>query len=97
MILERAEIFIKEGLMEEFLEVFAARALPLTRTFSGCLSFEALRGVEHPNSVMFLTRWESVEAHRASRLETDHTEFRELVLPYTRGAKDTVHFAPIAD
>jgi quinol monooxygenase YgiN len=96
MILERAEIFIKEELMDEFLEVFAARALPLTRTFSGCLSFEALRGLEHPDSIMFLTRWESVEAHLASRLEADHTEFRELVLPYTTGAKETVHFAPIA-
>ena len=95
MILERAEIFIKEGLMDEFLEVFATRALPLTRTFSGCLAFEALRGVEHPNSIMFLTQWESVEAHLTSRLEADHTEFRELLLPYTTGAKETVHFAPV--
>lgn len=97
MILERAEIFIKEELMDEFLQVFATRALTLTRTFSGCLSFETLRGVEHPHSIMFLTRWESVEAHLRSRLEADHTEFRELVVPYTTGAKETVHFAPIAD
>jgi quinol monooxygenase YgiN len=95
MILERAEIVIKDGLMAEFLEVFVTRALPLTRTFSGCLSFEALRGVEQANSIMFLTRWESFEAHMNSRLESDHTEFRELVLPYTTGAKETVHFAPI--
>ena len=46
---------------------------------------------------MFLTRWESIEAHRASRLEADHTEFRELVLPYTSGANETVHFVTIGD
>jgi quinol monooxygenase YgiN len=94
MVLERAEIEIKDGLIDEFLEVFTARALPLTRQFTGCLSFRALRGVEYPNSVMFLAEWESVEAHLASRPEPAHAEFREIVVPYTSGAKQTVHFAP---
>jgi quinol monooxygenase YgiN len=95
MVLERAEISIKEGLMGEFLDMFRARALPLTATFTGCLSFKALQGVEHPDSIMFLAEWESVEAHLASRQEPSHVEFRTLVLPYSAGAKGTVHFAPI--
>jgi quinol monooxygenase YgiN len=95
MVLERAEIAIKEGLMEEFLEVFRTRALPLAATFTGCLSFKALRGVEHPDSIMFLAEWVSVEAHLASRVEPTHAEFRNLVLPYTAGSKGTVHFAPV--
>jgi quinol monooxygenase YgiN len=46
MVLERAEIIIKPGMMGEFLEVLKTQALPLTAQFTGCLSFRALRGVE---------------------------------------------------
>lgn len=95
MVLERAEISIKDGLMEEFLDVFVSRALPLTETFAGLISFAALRGVEDPDSIMFLAEWESVEAHLASRPEPAHEQFRSLVLPYTSGAKQTVHFTPV--
>jgi quinol monooxygenase YgiN len=95
MVLERAEVFIKEGLMEEFLEVLRTKAIPLTADFTGLISFRALRGVEDANSVMFLAEWESVEAHLASRPEPAHAKFREFVLPYTNGAKPTVHFDPV--
>ena len=67
MVVERAEVFIREGLMDEFLDVLTSKAIPLTRDFTGLLSFRALRGVEDLNSVMFLAEWESVEAHLASR------------------------------
>jgi quinol monooxygenase YgiN len=92
MVVERAEIFIKEGKMEEFIEVMRTQALPLTKQFTGCISFRALYGVELPNSVMFLAEWESIEAHLASRPEPSHAEFRNVVLPYTAGAAQTVHF-----
>ena len=95
MVLERAEVFIREGQMDEFLDVLTSQAIPLTRTFTGLLSFRALRGVEDANSVMFLAEWESVEAHLASRPEPAHEQFRQLVRPYTAGAKPTVHFDPI--
>lgn len=95
MVLERAEIFIKQGMMDEFLEQLVNRALPLTETFTGLISFTALRGVEDADSVMFLAEWESVEAHLASRPEPTHAEFRSIVLPYTSGAKQTVHFSPV--
>jgi quinol monooxygenase YgiN len=97
MVLERAEIVIKEGMMEEFLGVLASKALPLTKTFTGIVSFTALRGVEESNNVMFLAYWESIEAHLASRPEPAHAEFRERVLPYVGSAKTTVHFDPIAE
>ena len=95
MVLERAEISIKTGLMEEFIEVLTSQALPLTETFTGLISFTALRGVEDEDSIMFLAEWVSVEAHLASRSEPTHAEFRSLVLPYTSGAKQTVHFSPV--
>lgn len=94
-VLERAEIVIKPGMMEEFLRVFVDKALPLTRTFTGIISFDALRGVEDADNVMFLAKWESIEAHLASRPEPAHAEFRAVVLPYVANAKTTVHFAPV--
>jgi len=97
MVLERAEIVIKDGMMDEFLGVLVEKALPLTKTFTGILSFTALRGVEDSNNVMFLAYWESIEAHIASRPEPTHAEFREHVLPYVASAKTTVHFDPVAE
>ncbi|MFM6831427.1 MAG: antibiotic biosynthesis monooxygenase family protein [Novosphingobium sp.] len=96
MVLERAEIIVKDGMMAEFLEVLTSRALPLTDTFTGLISFDAFAGVEYPNSVMLLARWESIEAHLESREEPAHAEFRSVVLPFTAGAKETVHFTPVA-
>jgi quinol monooxygenase YgiN len=95
MVLERAEVIIQEGKMDEFLGVLKSKAIPLTAEFTGLLSFRALRGVEDVNSVMFLAEWESVEAHLASRPEPAHEQFRQVVLPYTNGAKPTVHFDPV--
>jgi quinol monooxygenase YgiN len=97
MVLERAEIVIKEGMMHEFLQVLAEKALPLTRTFTGIVSFTALQGVEEANNVMFLAWWESIEAHLASRPEPEHAEFRSHVLPYVESAKTTVHFSPVGE
>lgn len=95
MVLERAEIIIKPGMMEEFLKEFRNRALPLTANFTGCLSFQALRGVEEPDNVMFLAEWESVETHLASRTEPAHEQFRQIVLPFVAGPKGTFHFEPV--
>jgi quinol monooxygenase YgiN len=95
MVVERAEIFIKDGKMEEFLEVLVGEALPLTAEFTGLISFKALRGVEDVDSVMFLAEWESIEAHLASQPEPAHEAFRQVVVPYTAGAGRTVHFSPV--
>lgn len=97
MVLERAEVIIKDGMMEEFLHVLVDKALPLTKTFTGIVSFAVLRGVEEENNVMFLAHWESIEAHLASRPEPAHAKFREHVLPYVTGAKATVHFTPFSE
>lgn len=97
MVLERAEIVVKDGMMDEFIGVLTDKALPLTKTFTGIISFAVLRGVEEENNVMFLAYWDSIEAHLASRPEPAHAEFREHVLPYVTSAKTTVHFAPVAE
>jgi len=95
MVLERAEIVIKSGMMDEFMTVLVEKALPPTETFTGIVSFKALRGVEDADNVMFLAWWDSIEAHLASRPEPAHAEFRRHVLPYVASAKTTVHFSPV--
>jgi len=95
MVLERAEITIKPGMMDEFLDVLVDQAIPLTQTFTGIVSFTALRGEEDADNVMFLAEWRSIEAHLESRPEPSHARFRELVLPFVAGAKTTVHFHPV--
>ena len=92
MVLERAEITIKPGMMDEFLTVLTEQAIPLTQTFTGIISFTALRGEEDADNVMFLAEWQSIEAHLESRPEPAHAKFRELVLPFVAAAKTTVHF-----
>lgn len=57
MVLDRADVIIKPGMMEEFLEGLRRDALPLTGQFTGCGSFRPL--------------------------------------PYTAGAKTTVHCQPV--
>ncbi len=95
MVLERAEITIKPGMMEEFLTVLTEHAIPLTQIFTGIISFTALRGEEDADNVMFLAEWQSIEAHLESRPEPAHAKFRELVLPFVAAAKTTVHFHPV--
>lgn len=97
MVMERVEVIVKDGLMDEFLEVLVSHALPLTKKFEGLVSFQALRGVEDVNSVMFLATWESIEARHASRPKPSLAEFRRILLPYTAGAKQAVHFLPIGE
>lgn len=97
MVLERAEIAVLPGKMDEFLAMFREKALPLASQYTGCLSFKAMRGVEHPDHVMFLAEWTSIEAHLESRMEPAHCAFRELVLPWVDHPIGTVHYETIGE
>ncbi len=92
MVVERAEFFVKPGMADALVDLLRATALPLTASYTGCQSFKALRGVENPDSIMFLAEWDSVEAHHESRRQPEHVEFRELLIPFAAGANPTVHF-----
>lgn len=95
MVIERAEFMAKEGMGGEVAELLRTKGLALAATYTGCQSFKALRCVEYPDTIMFLAEWDSIEAHAASRHEAAHVQFRELLLPYAAGARETVHFAEI--
>ncbi len=95
MVLERAEFTAKEGTGNELAELLQSRLLALAATYTGCLSFKAMRCVEYPDTFMFLAEWVSVEAHKESRREPAHVEFRETLIPFAAGARETVHFTEI--
>lgn len=95
MVLERAEVHFKAELVDEALRLISERGLALTKQYTGCRWFKAMQCVEHPERVMFLAEWESIEAHQESRHEPSHVEFREMLLPYAAGAVPTVHFVEV--
>ncbi|MEJ6011347.1 antibiotic biosynthesis monooxygenase family protein [Novosphingobium aquae] len=95
MVLERAEFIARDGTGDEVGEMLRTRGLPLAATYTGCLSFRALRCVEQPETFLFLAEWESIEAHKESRHEPAHVEFREMLLPFAAGARETLHFTEL--
>ncbi len=92
MVLERAEFTARQGSSDELAELLQSRGLALAASYTGCLSFKAMRCVEEPDTFMFLAEWVSIEAHQESRMEPAHVEFREMLLPFAAGARPTVHF-----
>lgn len=92
MVFERAEFTAQVGKGDVVAEVLKTRGLPLAATYTGCLSFKALRCCEYPDTFMFLAEWETIEAHHASRHEAAHVAFRELLMPFAADARETVHF-----
>ena len=85
MLLERAEILIKEGTEQEFAAAMRERGLPILKAVPGVKSVALGRGVENPGKFMLLVEWESMEAHDAFRNSTVNGPFRKLFAPYSKG------------
>ncbi len=82
----------KEGEGDVVAHLLKSRGLALAAGYTGCNSFRALRCAEYPDTFLFLADWVSIEAHKLSRHEAAHVEFREMLLPHAAGARETVHF-----
>ena len=85
MLVERAEMLIKEGSEEDFATVMADRGTPLLAGLEGVKSVKLGRGVENPDKFMLLVEWETMDAHIAFTKNPKFTEFRALLSPFTRG------------
>ena len=48
----------------------------------GCQSAKVMQGVEHPENVLFLVEWDSVDAHNAARESEGFKKFQEIAGPY---------------
>jgi heme-degrading monooxygenase HmoA len=85
MLLERAEIIVKEGVERDFADAMDKRGLPILKGASGVRSVMFGRGVESPTKFLILVEWESMMAHDAFRTTPDYPEFRQVFAPYSTG------------
>jgi heme-degrading monooxygenase HmoA len=85
MLLERAELLIKEGQEEAFSSEMKNRGIQMLASFPGVISVNLGRGVENPGKFMLLVEWESMEAHGAYHKSPLCGEFRVLIGPFSKG------------
>jgi heme-degrading monooxygenase HmoA len=85
MLLERAEILVKDGLEEGFAATMKGKGLPLLASLPGVLSASVGRGVENPDKFMLLVMWEALEDHTAFTKMPIFATFREMLMPFSKG------------
>lgn len=79
MILEIAQIDIKDGLADEF-ETAVRKAAPLFKRAKGCRSVALERSIENPLRYCLLVQWDTLENHIIDfQKSTDFQEWRKLV------------------
>lgn len=92
MILERAEISVKEGKEDAFASVMNERGCAILAAADGCHSVRMGRGVENPSKFILLLEWDSVDDHIALTKTAEFEEFKQLVGPYFSGPSSMEHF-----
>jgi heme-degrading monooxygenase HmoA len=85
MILERAELLIKEGHEDDFAAGMAERGVPVLRALPGVRSVLFGRGIEHPDKFQLLIEWDSIDAHMAATKHPSFADFRAVMAPHTKG------------
>ena len=85
MLVERAELLIKDGCEDGFAAAMAERGLSLLSGVAGASDVRLGRGVENPRKFMLLITWETLDAHTAFSASPLFQEFRELLGPFTIG------------
>lgn len=85
MLLERAEILIKEGLEDGFSTAMKDTGLQMLTSVAGVISAKIGRGVENPGKFMFLVEWQSMDAHAAFNKAPVCAEFRALIGRFSKG------------
>jgi heme-degrading monooxygenase HmoA len=85
MLVERSELFIKEGMEEEFAAAMRERGTPLLAGIPGVRAVSMGRGVENPDKFILMIEWESMAAHDAFRDHPDYGPFRQVLAPFVKG------------
>lgn len=85
MLVEHAEMIVREGLEAEFAAVLAEKAVPLLADQPGAGVVRYGRCVENPLKFKLLVEWESMDAHMAFTRSPGFGDFRAMLSQYTTG------------
>ena len=85
MLVERAELLIKDGRADGFAAAMARRGVPLLASVAGTSEVRLGRGVENPRKFLLLITWATMEAHMAFANDPLSQEFRDLIGPFVIG------------
>lgn len=85
MLLERAELQIKDGEEEPFHAAMRHSGISMLASVPGVISVNLGRGVENPGKFMLLVEWQNMDAHLAYRENPVCARLRELIGPFSKG------------
>jgi len=91
MVLEIADIAVKPGTEEQFIDA-VREGIKYVSDTPGFGSARLTRGVESPSRFVLLIEWDSVEAHNVGFRESENFgRWRGLIGPYLDGAPQVEH------
>ena len=97
MVLESAEILVKEG-MEAAFEEGVRQAAPLFKRARGCTGMRVQRGIENPRAYRLLVQWDTLEDHTVHfRGSEDFQAWRRLVGACFDGAPNVTHLNTVIE
>ncbi len=97
MVLESAEILVKEGMEEQF-EAGVREAAPLFERARGCTGMRLERGIENPRAYRLLVQWGTLEDHTVHfRGSEDFQAWRRLVGDCFDGAPNVTHLRTVLE
>jgi heme-degrading monooxygenase HmoA len=85
MLLERAELLIREGQEESFSAAMKEKGIGMLASVPGVISVRVGRGVENPGKFMLLVEWENMNAHIAYNKAPMCLEVRDLIGRFSKG------------
>lgn len=93
MILEVAEIYIKDGTNDEFEAAIHESAKNYISPTEGFINYELQRSMEDTTRYLLLIQWETLEAHTVNfRNSESFPHHRLLISPYFAKAPFVQHF-----
>ncbi|GFE79769.1 hypothetical protein GCM10011487_17690 [Steroidobacter agaridevorans] len=85
MLIERADIQVREGAEQDFATAMTSKGVPLLLSAPGVRSVQFGRGVENPQKFMLLVAWDTMDSHIAFTKSPAMLEFRSLLKPFSTG------------
>lgn len=93
MILEVADIQVREGQQQAFDEAIAHGVSGVIAQAEGYRGHRVLKGIESPERYLLLVYWETIESHTVGfRQSPEFAEWRAIVGPFFASPPKVEHF-----